>query len=324
MTTLVKMVFGSHLYGLNTENSDKDYKGVFMPSFEEILLQDGDKQYKQSTGNDASRNTAEDTDLDMYSLHKFLDLACKGETVALDMLHAPRDKFVEAHPIWHELQGMRNLFYTRNLKAFVGYVKRQADKYGIKGSRVNSVERALNAVNELIKNHGEHETLGDHWRELPQDDVYLRMTYKEQKNDVNQYFYEVCGKMYQLTLTLENFQYKMQAKYDGLGERAKLAAQNEGIDWKAVTHALRAGYQAKEIYLEGDITFPLRYRDFLLDVKQGNLDYKTEVEPILEDLVEEVQNLANESNYPEKVDRELINGWLVDTYKKHFGITWSK
>lgn len=37
MITIVKMVFGSFLYGTDTPESDKDYKGVFLPSWEEIL-----------------------------------------------------------------------------------------------------------------------------------------------------------------------------------------------------------------------------------------------------------------------------------------------
>ena len=38
MNLIVKMVFGSHLYGTNTPQSDKDFKGVFMPTNEQIYL----------------------------------------------------------------------------------------------------------------------------------------------------------------------------------------------------------------------------------------------------------------------------------------------
>ena len=30
--------YGSHLYGLNTENSDLDFRGVYIPTFEDIIL----------------------------------------------------------------------------------------------------------------------------------------------------------------------------------------------------------------------------------------------------------------------------------------------
>ena len=30
--------YGSHLYGLNTENSDLDFRGVYVPTLEDIIL----------------------------------------------------------------------------------------------------------------------------------------------------------------------------------------------------------------------------------------------------------------------------------------------
>lgn len=39
MNIAFECLFGSHLYGTSTENSDTDYLGVFIPSREEILLQ---------------------------------------------------------------------------------------------------------------------------------------------------------------------------------------------------------------------------------------------------------------------------------------------
>ena len=35
----MKCKHGSHLYGLNTPNSDIDYKGIFMPDLNELLLE---------------------------------------------------------------------------------------------------------------------------------------------------------------------------------------------------------------------------------------------------------------------------------------------
>ena len=30
--------YGSHLYGLNTENSDLDFRGVYIPTLDDIIL----------------------------------------------------------------------------------------------------------------------------------------------------------------------------------------------------------------------------------------------------------------------------------------------
>lgn len=120
MNTIVKMIFGSHLYGLNTESSDKDYKGIFLPSKEEILLGKIPKTIDLSTNKTNQKNSKEDIDVEYYSLHYFIKLACMGETAALDMLHAPENMLVETSDIWKEIIKNREKFYTKNLKAFVG------------------------------------------------------------------------------------------------------------------------------------------------------------------------------------------------------------
>jgi uncharacterized protein len=37
MEVMLKIIVGSHLYGLATETSDKDYKGIFMPDRENMI-----------------------------------------------------------------------------------------------------------------------------------------------------------------------------------------------------------------------------------------------------------------------------------------------
>ncbi len=70
MHTMVKMVFGSHLYGLDTENSDKDYRGIFVPTAKEIILGSMKEHYDQSTSGQGIKNTKDDIDVNMFSLKK--------------------------------------------------------------------------------------------------------------------------------------------------------------------------------------------------------------------------------------------------------------
>lgn len=82
MKLIVKMKFGSHLYGTSTEDSDVDYKGIFLPGKREILLNHIPKCRSFSTGNDLVKNSPDDVDEEIYSLHYFIELACDGQTVA--------------------------------------------------------------------------------------------------------------------------------------------------------------------------------------------------------------------------------------------------
>ncbi|MBI4649913.1 nucleotidyltransferase domain-containing protein [Candidatus Desantisbacteria bacterium] len=143
LNLIVKMKFGSHLYGTSTSDSDIDYKGVFLPSKAEVLLGKIPKCHNYSSGSRTEKNTPQDVDIEIYSLHYFINLACEGQTVALDMLHAPDSVIETGSGIWSAIVNERSRFYTRNLKSFITYARRQAGKYGIKGSRLNAVSEVL-------------------------------------------------------------------------------------------------------------------------------------------------------------------------------------
>ena len=71
MDLIVKMIFGSHLYGTAIERSDCDYKGIFLPTREEILLGRVPKCRQFSSAGDGVRNTPQDVDVEIYSLPRF-------------------------------------------------------------------------------------------------------------------------------------------------------------------------------------------------------------------------------------------------------------
>ena len=61
---IVRSVFGSHLYGTETENSDHDYKGIYLPSKGDCFLNRVDSNISETTGKANSKNTKEDVDID--------------------------------------------------------------------------------------------------------------------------------------------------------------------------------------------------------------------------------------------------------------------
>jgi hypothetical protein len=308
MKTIVKLMFGSHLYGTNTPDSDQDFKGVFLPSKEQILLGKIPKSIDESTKKENQlKNTSKDVDFETYSLHYFIYLACEGETVALDMLHAPDNMIIEKSHIWNLIVAERERFYTKNLKAFVGYARRQASKYGIKGSRLNDAQKVLDALKRVNDSTNRCRLL-DIWPILPTGEHI----FKHPPNENGERMYEVCGRKIGEKVTLQYAQETVKRFVDNYGERARKAADNEGIDWKAVSHACRAAYQVKQILLENTIVFPLKEAKFLKSVKCGELDYQTIVAPKLEDLMTEVEELSLKSNLPDKVDRKFWDRFIIN------------
>jgi hypothetical protein len=305
MDYIVKMKFGSHLYGTDTENSDIDYKGVFLPSREEILLGNIPKCRSFTTGNCEDKNRPGDVDEEIYSLHYFIELACDGQTVAMDMLHAPEAFLIETSEIWEAIVGQKNKFYTKSLNSFVSYARRQASKYGIKGSRLHAASQVLT----LLKSNDPKSKLRNIWDQLPR----IEHCYETGVDPNGLRLYQICGKIFQESSSIGYVIPILEKFYDDYGHRAKLAAENKNIDWKAISHALRAAIQTKEIMTQETITFPLKDAPFLMKVKAGKLDYTSEVAPVLESLMDEVEKLVSQSDLPEKVDIDYWDKFICET-----------
>lgn len=316
LNMIVLLTYGSHLYGTNTPQSDKDFKGVFMPTKEQIYLGKIPKSYHESSGDDKSKNTREDTDIEIYSLHYFIKLACEGQTVALDMLHAPMNKWRTYSNLWLRIVENRSKFYTKNMKAFVGYARRQAAKYGIKGSRLNAAKSVLDFIFDfdyVNNNATEYWRLKEVWDRLPEGEHI----HKDKVDPNGLKVYEVCNKKVQETATLMYLRGVINKFYVSYGERARQAQQNKGIDFKAVSHAIRAAMQCKQIFINGTIEYPLPGAKLLKQIKAGELDYITKVAPLLERLMDEVENLSKNSNLPEKVDRKFWDDFIMKEVEEY-------
>ena len=256
---VVNMLFGSHLYGLNTPASDLDYKGIYMPTIPELLLNNYPGTYKFTTGGKDQKNGAGDIDMEVISLPSFIKHACNGETFALDMLHC--EEPISQSPVWLDLVSKRDRFYSKSMKAYIGYVKKQAAKYGIKGSRLADIRAVLDHLKTLPKDS----LIGDYFPRpdgkfpplskrvfdiQPGKDTglyvgeYAKWVGHQGTNDQLQIFYEVNMKMYQATNTVEYVLDRLTKMWDNYGARAKQAEQNDGVDWKAT---LELAYQYFEV-----------------------------------------------------------------------------
>ncbi len=308
---VVEMLFGSHLYHLDTPNSDEDYKSIYLPTAEQMILNSYPKTINTSTGPKDSKNSAGDEDNEVIALPYFIKKACVGETFALDMLHCTSP--LVSTSMWDHLRENRQKFYSKDMKAYVGYVRKQAAKYGLKGSRLADIRAAMNSLEPFVK-------AGVERIDYIKDDLHVGeyaswVNYKGKgAGTVEQTFYEVNAKKYQSTNSAEYVYTQLEAMWDSYGHRAKQAEANEGIDWKAISHALRAGYQARDIYKDGDFEYPLKETEFILQVKTGMLNYKKEVAPRLEALVAEVDKLAESSKLPSKVNTSYWDEFILDIY----------
>ena len=308
MNIIVKMLFGSHLYGLDTPDSDKDYKSIYKPTLKEVVLGDYPKSISTSTGNELSKNGSNDVDEEVVALQYFINQASRGETYTLDMLHCTNP--IQSTYVWDYLVDNRTKFYTKSMKAYIGYVRKQAAKYGLKGSRLADIRKAI----DVLENYAYADFTLDSIKQHLYFGEYAQLSYHDTKNSGQQLFYEVNSKKYQTTNQVGYVCEQLTKMYDSYGNRAKQAETNDGVDFKALSHALRAGYQARDIYKHGDFKYPLDETDFILAVKKGELGYKSEIAPVLEELVDEVNILAENSKLPSKVNKSFWDKFILDVY----------
>jgi hypothetical protein len=308
---IVRMVFGSHLYGTATAASDRDYRGVFMPAIREVLLGRIPKTENRGKPNNGTKNAPGEVDTELYSLHYFVSLACEGQTVALDMLHAPESAWIGTpRPEWAYLVKNRSEFYTRSLKALIGYARRQASKYGIKGSRLADARRVL----AFFEARDQDTVLADLWEQLPSGDHIRCIAASPESN--NQRMYEVCGRKFIESSKIGHYLPTLAKFVSDYGERARMAERSEGVDWKAVSHAFRAAYQVRAVLVDGGFTYPLRETPRLVQIKAGALPY-AEVAAELEDLIDGVEALSEGSSLPDAVNRAFWDEWLAEVVRAH-------
>lgn len=319
MTPLVSIKFGSHLYGTATPASDLDLKGVHLPDAQSILLQRVKGVITSNTKTDrAARNTAEDVDTESFTLQKFLGLIAEGQTVALDMLFAPDWALTaDPSPLWREIQASRPRLLTRRYAAFVGYCRTQANKYGIRGSRVAAARAAMEFLASSMNDHGttaKLQTVAAYVEELTSEMEHMELIDREQQHGQTIRHWSVCNKMMPYTSSIKSAHETMSAVVREYGHRALAAEKNEGIDWKAVSHAVRIATQAIELLQTGAVVFPRPDAARLVDIKLGRLPYR-EVADEIDALLPAVVAASEASQLPDAPDFEWIDDLVTREYR---------
>lgn len=327
--------FGSHLYGTNSETSDEDYKGLFLPSRESCLLGTAPKCFDFNTKTDRdTKNTSEDEDVQLWSLQYFLNLLGQGETNAIDLLYSYsyQDMVVYNDAKYSFLTGYRGyvfqeplfgylfknhkkLFSVKNTKSFVGYAIGQARKYGVKGSRLGVVKKIVEFLQNLP--NGEFgklrlSNISPKLLEACGDPSYCFVKMVDAKPTPKETLF-VNGSQHHLDITIEEFFCRMEREYQTYGERAKQAESNEGLDYKALSHAVRAIRQMEYLLKDGKIVYPLACAEELKAVKQGKLTWK-EIEKLITDGLENVDNLQSHLPSEHELDVDFVRTFILNCY----------
>lgn len=321
MTTLVRMQFGSHVYGTNVPTSDLDFKAVHLPDARDILLQRVRPAISVSTKADRTqKNTADDTDFESFVLQKYMALLLEGQTVALTMLFTPDRWLLEQTPTWAEIRANRSLWLHRGVAAFAGYCRQQANKYGIKGSRVAASRAAMELFRDMMEHHGAQAKLRDHWDAVvalagSHEHMSLVNDVLRDRSDCPVRMLDVCNRKVQEHVTVKEAHKIYKHLFDEYGQRALQAERQEGVDWKAMMHALRVSREAEELLLHHTISYPRPEAELLLQVRKGEKPYR-QVAEMLEAGLLRLEECQRVSTLPVEPDRAAAEELVASVYRR--------
>jgi uncharacterized protein len=119
MNIILKALVGSHLYGLDTEDSDEDYCGIFVRPLKELL----------GFGNEEETYVYKNPDTTYHEIKKFMRLAAKGNPTLLEILFCPFSHYSISSYEGDLLIMNRESFLSNHVRdAFGGYSYQQAMK----------------------------------------------------------------------------------------------------------------------------------------------------------------------------------------------------
>lgn len=321
--TIVKMQFGSHVYGTNLPTSDTDFKAVHVPTASDILLQRAKGSILTKTNTGTERNTAADVDFESFSLQRFMGLLLEGQTVALNMLFTPDQWILETSLTWLEIRSKKHLWLHSGIKAFIGYCRQQSSKYGIRGSRVAACRETIAFLDGLLEKHGNLTKLKEVWDEIEAfaaNREHVSLTEGVINETATVRMLDVCNRKVQEFAPLWDARQIFQKVFDNYGQRALAAERNEGVDWKAVMHAVRACGEAEELLTRHTITYPRPEAELLLVIRKGALAY-SEVSVLLEERMERLERLMLSSTLPKEPDHGAAERLVLEVYRGAVGFS---
>lgn len=314
MGILLEMQFGSHVYGTNLESSDLDFKGIFVPEARDILLQRAQLSASTTTKKDKdAKNSSTDVDREFFSLQKFIDLACSGQTICIDMLFVPKQFLVVQNGGFYDfLVEHRTSLLSKRMSAFVGYCRAQASKFCVKASRLDAVSDTIKVLMTLP--HAE--PLGRFEEQLrpltEKHPEFVKLAVEDAKRSK---MLACCGRFAHYSSSVKTVLEIYEKVLRLYGDRAKAARNTSNLDTKALYHALRIARQAEELLTTHHITFPRPEAPLLLKIRQNEVPYQ-DISEMLDEGLARVEHALTTTTLPDAPDTAFWEEFVLETYRR--------
>lgn len=198
----------------------------------------------------------------------------------------------------------RDKLVTNNVTPFIGYCRSQAQKYSLKGVRLQELERVVN----FLEKQNIQLSLLQVVDQIELSEYVKREEYIQPNGYIDKYL-TVLGIKLQLNKYIKEILPPLRSRLSEYGARTKKTV-NEGKDWKAYSHAFRVMWELEELLTEGKITFPNKGADYLVKIKTGEVDF----EDMQDRMYSEMDRVLGLPNNLPKRDRKFWDDWILTKY----------
>lgn len=333
---LFEAISGSKSFGLATENSDTDIKGVFYLPKDLFYGLEYIPQVSNATN-----------DIVYYEIGRFTELLLKNNPNILEILATPEDCILYKNPIMNQFR--QEDFLSKLCKdTFGGYASTQIQKArGLNKKIVNPVEKErkgildfcviledsnsipakdwLKGKNFLQENCGLvkmpnsksvfalfYDEIRDKkysgiYKNADSYEVSLSSVPKEEKQKAYLFFNQDAYSIY-----CKNYKEYWDWVEKRNDDRYNTNQQHgKNYDSKNMMHTIRLLQSAVNIFKNNKIEIRIKNRDELLDIKAGNWNYD-DLLLLADKLIEELNSLANRSSLPDLPDKEKAKRTLLE------------
>ncbi|MCS4302340.1 DNA polymerase beta superfamily protein [Chryseobacterium sp. BIGb0232] len=340
---LFEAISGSRAFGLATETSDTDIRGVYYLPKEDFFGLNYIPQISNETN-----------DITYYEIGRFVELLQKNNPNILEVLASPEDCIQYKHPL---MDLLKTEDYLSKLckDTFAGYAISQIKKAkGLNKKILNPIDKERKSVLDFcfildgqgsvplkkwfLENGKVQEKCGltsiDHtkgmfalfydesqilgYKGIIQHEEANQVSVSSVPKDEKPYAYLFCNLDAYSTYCKDYREYWKWV--EERNENRYNVNQNHGqnYDSKNMMHTIRLLQSCEQIFTTQSLQIRVENRDELLDIKAGNWPYEVVMQKA-ETLIESIELHHSVSHLPESPDLEKTTKILVDIREKLYG-----
>ena len=297
---------GSHAYGMETENSDVDIRGIAFNTKKEILL-----------GKDFGEVENKATDTVIYSFNKIIPMLAACNPNVIEQLGCLPEHYLYLSPTGKALLENRKMFLSQKcIHTFTGYATAQLRRLENKSARfVGQTENEAHILKSI-----ENARYFFPERYFPTEDgsVNLYIDDSDREGFEKEIFMDLNLKHYPLRdwADMWNEMKSIVSSYNKIGKRNEHAIQHDKLG-KHMAHLLRLYMMCIDILEKEEIiTYRKDEHDLLMKIRNGefldsNRQPTQDFFDILSDYEKRFEYVKNNTSLPKAPDYKRINSFKM-------------